>query len=275
MVGHHDLTETRTAHFVAHGRCLMDGSSLLSLFIHSSSAAWSSKGYPELHWFSLLLLLCVTSLLAQTVKRLSTMWETQVQSLGQEDLEKAMATHSSIFAWKIAWTEEPDRLQSMGLQRVGHHWALHFHFHFHYYCRNSLLFVHSPRGNWSLCPELALLQIPLWHHPRGMLPLTETMVYRGMSLHQSSTVIVTSLDSSLLPLRETEALSYCTTSCGCQGNNRARTIPGFLISSHPTYRAVSLGQEPESSATASGRHSWRSKLSPWQPVRLTDGWALF
>ena len=59
--------------------------------------------------------------MAQTVKRLPTMWETQVQSLGQEDLlEKEMATHSSILAWKIPWTEEPGGLQSMGLQRVGH-----------------------------------------------------------------------------------------------------------------------------------------------------------
>ena len=55
------------------------------------------------------------------VKCLLTMWETQVQSLGQEyPLEKEMATHSSILPWKIAWTEEPGRLQSMGLQRVGH-----------------------------------------------------------------------------------------------------------------------------------------------------------
>ena len=58
--------------------------------------------------------------MAQTVKRLPTMWETQVQSLGQEDLlEKEMATHSSILAWKIPWMEDPSRLQSMGLQRAG------------------------------------------------------------------------------------------------------------------------------------------------------------
>ena len=44
------------------------------------------------------------------VKRLPTMWETQVQSLGQEDLEKEMATHSNILAWKIPWTEEPGKL---------------------------------------------------------------------------------------------------------------------------------------------------------------------
>ena len=55
------------------------------------------------------------------VKRLSTMSETQVQSLDWEDpLEKEMAIHSSTIAWKIPWTEEPGRLQSMGSQRVGH-----------------------------------------------------------------------------------------------------------------------------------------------------------
>ena len=58
---------------------------------------------------------------AQTVKRLPIVWETRVQSLGQEDLlEKAMATHFSTLAWKIPWTEEPGRLQSMGSQRVRH-----------------------------------------------------------------------------------------------------------------------------------------------------------
>ena len=59
--------------------------------------------------------------MAQTVKRLSTMWETRVRSLGQEDpLEKEMAIRSSAIAWKIPWTEEPGRLQSMGSKRVGH-----------------------------------------------------------------------------------------------------------------------------------------------------------
>ena len=58
-----------------------------------------------------------TSLVAQMVKRLPTMQETQVQSLGQEDLlEKEMATHSSILAWKILWTEKPGRLRSLGSQ---------------------------------------------------------------------------------------------------------------------------------------------------------------
>ena len=61
------------------------------------------------------------SLVAQTVKHLPAMRETWVQSLGWEDpLEKEMATYSSTLAWKMPWTEEPGRLQSMGLQRVGH-----------------------------------------------------------------------------------------------------------------------------------------------------------
>ena len=64
------------------------------------------------------------SLVAQMVKRLPAMRETQVRSLGREDpLEKEMAIDSSTLAWKIPWMEEPDRLQSMGSQRVGHDWA--------------------------------------------------------------------------------------------------------------------------------------------------------
>ena len=63
----------------------------------------------------------VASLLAQTVKNLPAMREPQVQSLRQEDpLEKEMATHSSILAWRIPWTEEPDELPSKWSQRAGH-----------------------------------------------------------------------------------------------------------------------------------------------------------
>ena len=61
------------------------------------------------------------ALVAQTVKRLPAMQETWVRFLGQEDpLEKEMAIYFSTLAWKIPWTEKPDRLQSMGLQRVIH-----------------------------------------------------------------------------------------------------------------------------------------------------------
>ena len=63
----------------------------------------------------------LVSLVAQRVRNLPAMQETWVRSLGQEDpLEKGMATHSSIFAWKIQWTEEPGELQSTGPLRVGH-----------------------------------------------------------------------------------------------------------------------------------------------------------
>ena len=75
----------------------------------------------------------------QTVKCLSTMRETQVQSLVWKDpLEKEMAIHSSTIAWKISWTEEPGRIQSMGSQRVGHSWA------------TSLRFTEKRRDLWAL-----------------------------------------------------------------------------------------------------------------------------
>ena len=77
------------------------------------------------------------SLVAQTVTNLAAMWESRVRSLSQEDLlEKEMATHSSILAWKIPWTEEPDGLQSMGLQRIRYHWR-----------SNTLISLFEPRAH--------------------------------------------------------------------------------------------------------------------------------
>ena len=68
------------------------------------------------------------TLVAQTVKSLSAMQDTQVWSLGREDpLKKGMTAHSNILVWRIPWTEEPGGLQSMGSQRDGHDWHLHFH----------------------------------------------------------------------------------------------------------------------------------------------------
>ena len=93
----------------------------------------------QLHFLSFTFV-SLTSLVAQMVKRLPTMWDTWVQSLGQEDLlEKEMATHSSILAWKIPWREEPGRLQSMGSQRVGHDWATSLSFSLLYICPWFLL----------------------------------------------------------------------------------------------------------------------------------------
>ena len=70
--------------------------------------------------------------MAHRLKCLPPMWETWVQSLGWEDtLEKEMATHSSILAWRSPWTKEPGRLQSMGSQRVRHEWVTSFSLEFH------------------------------------------------------------------------------------------------------------------------------------------------
>ena len=81
------------------------------------------------------------SLVTQTVKSLLAVWETQVRSLGQEDpLEKEIATHSSILAWKTPWTEEPGRLQSMGLQRLRHDWVTSFSFFLSFFEWKNLLF---------------------------------------------------------------------------------------------------------------------------------------
>ena len=87
------------------------------------------------------------SLVAQMVKHLPTMRETRVWSLGWEDsLEKEMATHSSTLAWKIPWTEDPGRLQSMGLQRVGHDWAtwLLFTSYLYLHCRQWFIYTYTP-----------------------------------------------------------------------------------------------------------------------------------
>ena len=81
--------------------------------------------------------------MAQTVKRLPTMQETQVRSLGWEDpLEKEMAPHSSTLAWKIPWMEDPGRLQSMGSQTVRHGLAFSLFTIPFYVCTTSSLSVH-------------------------------------------------------------------------------------------------------------------------------------
>ena len=94
--------------------------------------------------------------MAQTVKRLSTMQETRVQSLGQEDpLEKEMATHSSTIAWKIPWMEEPGRLQSTGSQRVGHDCVTSLH----YQRGHSDLHAFASASLWGMCFLSSLLPI--------------------------------------------------------------------------------------------------------------------
>ena len=106
------------------------------------------------------------------VKCLPTMRETQVQSLGREDLlEKEMAPHSSILAWKIPWMEESGRLQSMGSQRVGHDWATSLTSG----QRPGRLIVHyvwwaSLSSRSLFCNTACRVcrpPVPLWHHPWG------------------------------------------------------------------------------------------------------------
>ena len=115
--------------------------------IHSSILAWkiSWTGKPgrsmrsqrvRHHWVSSLSYMYIQYHIAfpgnSVVKNLPAVQETQIQSLGQEDpLEKGMATHSSILAWKISWTEKPSRLQSVGLQTVGQDWATNTLLHQH------------------------------------------------------------------------------------------------------------------------------------------------
>ena len=98
----------------------------LELDMEQPTGSKSGKEYIKAVYYHPVYLTCMQSissggLVAQTVKHLSTMWETRVRSLGGEDLlEKEMATHSSTLARKIPWIEEPGGLQSMGSQRVGH-----------------------------------------------------------------------------------------------------------------------------------------------------------
>ena len=91
-------------------------------------------------------------LVVQLVKNLPAVQETQVRSLGWEDpLEKEMATHSGILAWEISWTKGPGRLQSMGLQRVGHDWATNTYTYLH--LLHFIVILHS-----ATCPPVVNLQ---------------------------------------------------------------------------------------------------------------------
>ena len=93
-------------------------------------------------------------MVAQRLKHLPAMWETQVWSLGQEDpLEKEMATHSSILAWRIPWTEEPGGLQSTGLQRVRHDWATSLSF---------MVYAVSKRETFRLSSKTARFFCTIW-----------------------------------------------------------------------------------------------------------------
>ena len=117
------------------------------------------------------------------VKRLPAMRETWVRFLGREDpLEKEMAIHSSILAWKIPWMEEPDRLQSMGSQRVGHDFTFTFkhpkgcNYFFTYF-----VFISLSRLNCRMCLSCCLTS-PV---PSRVPGTPEAQGYRGTCVQRS------------------------------------------------------------------------------------------
>ena len=119
--------------------------------------------------FNVLSRLVMTSLVAQTVRSLPAMWETWVRSLGwEEPLEKEMASHSNILAWKIPWTEEHGRLQSTVLQRVRHNWETSpsFRFVIAFIPRNKRLLI-----SWLQSPSAMILE------PKKMKSVTVTTVF--------------------------------------------------------------------------------------------------
>ena len=136
----------------------------------------------------------IASLVAQRLKHLPAMWETQVQSLGHEDpLEKEMAPHSSILAWRIPWTEEPGRLQSMGWQRVGHDWVTSLSLSVLSRCpvlqiwdKMSLSQKTSPSSTWNIMHSLNNSSHHCYHFPWKKLHSKKLCIFHyGIGQFQS------------------------------------------------------------------------------------------
>ena len=112
------------------------------------------------------------------IKNLTAIQETWVWSLGREDpLEKGMATHSSILAWRIPWTEEPGGLQSMGSQRVGHDWVTFTHTH---------TLVITPRTTLQNRPEGIAAAMSWAAIPRRALPQSQELLSPNTELSSSA-----------------------------------------------------------------------------------------
>ena len=128
-----------------------------------------------------------------------TRWETQVQSLSWEGpLEKEMATHSSILAWKISWREEPGGLQSMGLQWVRHDWATNT------YLLRPYSVTHSTLARLVCCAQgqLGCSEMSLWCHNTGILP-SGTDLHSTLPMCQKTALVwETPWAACLLPLSE-------------------------------------------------------------------------
>ena len=137
---------------------------------------------------SLFLFFPGTSLVAQTVKRLSTMRETWVHFLGWEDpLEKEMAIHSSTIAWKIPWTEEPGRLQSMGSKESDTTERLHFHFLFFFLWAHLSVWI-NPTSlfldvwlcislSFHFCKMVNSMKVRTGFSQGGLVPASHTVVF--------------------------------------------------------------------------------------------------
>ena len=134
-----------------------------------------------------------TFFMAQMVKNLLEMWETRMQFLGQEDpLERSMATHSSIFAWRIPWTEEPGRLQSRGVAK-SYTWLSNEHLHLQGLSKSGFELSVDIRAliskslllllPWSLSPATptAFLSVPILGPPRDETSLSHLNLCRPNS----------------------------------------------------------------------------------------------
>ena len=154
---------------------------------------------------------------AQTVKNPPAVQETWVQSLGWEDpLEKGTATHSSILAWRIAWTEEPGRLQSRGSQRVGHNWAIkHTH-------TEHLMPVKRFRSCYLLLKPLPAIRS---HFRRPLSPWGPTVADTGKCIWSASCTawLVWSRQEAGLHLKVH----------GCSAAARGRGTPGSVLADSP------------------------------------------
>ena len=195
-------------------------------------------------------------LVAQVVKNLPAVQETQVWSLYWEDpMEKGMATHSSILAWRIAWTDEPGRLQSMGLHRVRYNWATDtFTFHFDVRCNlyiNELDCAGNNRRQfYSLLPPLKMWWMKPW-----MGPVTLVVIQRIKFLWSFSvTRTVTGHWILLVPLSKYPVQCHNPSSPYFQINLRYLPFPSL---SHFRPRILGYGEELWSPYSAYYCFSWR------------------
>ena len=144
---------------------LMDRESWCAVIYGTAKSRTRRSDWTELNWIYKLGLL-----VAQMVKNPPAMQETWVQSLDQEDpLKEKLVTHSSILAWRILWTEEPGRLPSVGLQRVGHNWVTNTHTYIisELYSTSYQLFLENRTE--GLCLQVSgqkqkKILIPGWYH---------------------------------------------------------------------------------------------------------------